>query len=65
WHGTLSLIPTAFHITILQKAGEPKQLWTVEGGDHLEAFTTYGASYRKRLVQFFTKAVETGSPPVR
>jgi fermentation-respiration switch protein FrsA (DUF1100 family) len=63
-HGTADrIIPYQHGLDLLKKAGAPKQLWTVEGGDHLEAFTTYGTSYRKRLVEFFTKAVG-GAPPI-
>lgn len=59
-HGTSDhVIPYHHAQDLFEKAREPKQLWTVEGGDHTTAFTLYGASYRKRLVQFFTTAVQT------
>jgi uncharacterized protein len=60
-HGTSDHVVPYHHAQeLFQKAHEPKQLWTIEGADHTEAFTSYGASYRKRLVQFFTTALQSG-----
>jgi uncharacterized protein len=61
-HGTADhVIPYHHAQALFKKALEPKQLWTVEGGDHTEALMTYGATYRKRLVQFFTEALQNKS----
>jgi fermentation-respiration switch protein FrsA (DUF1100 family) len=61
-HGTSDqVIPYHHAQELLEKAREPKQLWTIEGANHTEAFTLYGDFYRKRLVQFFTAAVQNGT----
>ena len=57
-HGTSDRVfPYYYAEDLFKKAREPKQLWTVKGGGHVEAFTVYGSLYRKRLVQFFTEAL--------
>lgn len=38
-------------------AGDPKRLWRVEGGGHIEAFGRFGATYRDRLIAFLDAAV--------
>ncbi|MBN1917631.1 MAG: alpha/beta hydrolase [Verrucomicrobia bacterium] len=59
-HGTCDRVIPYHHAKCLfREAREPKELWTIEGGDHTEAFTTYGATYRRQLVQFFTSAVQS------
>ncbi len=43
------------------RAREPKQMWVVEGGKHLDTFTVHGATYKPRLVDFFLQALQPGS----
>ena len=38
-------------------AGEPKELWIVEGADHLQAFSRDPDAYRSRLVGFFQSSL--------
>ena len=58
-HGTADQVVPYHHAQYLfEKAHDPKQLWTIEGGDHTEAFTTYGAIYREQLLHFFTTALQ-------
>jgi len=60
-HGTADrVIPYHHAQDLFNKAREPKQLWTVQGGNHTDAFSLYSSSYRKSLVQFFTDALSKG-----
>jgi len=45
-------VPYSQGLLIYQEALSPKELWTVTGGKHTEAFTRYAKAYRPRLVQF-------------
>ena len=59
-HGTSdSVVPYNHSERLLDKAKEPKELWTIPGGRHTEAFTRYGSTYRPRLVAFLKKRLET------
>jgi len=51
-------IPLYHAHRLYDRAREPKELWIVEGGKHLEALTTYGSVYRPRLVEFFDTALD-------
>lgn len=58
-HGTNdSVVPYSHSKRLLELAREPKQLWTIDGGDHTEAFLDPDSEYRHRLVDFFNDAVE-------
>ena len=58
-HGSSDRVIPYYHaLDLFEKAEEPKQLWTVEGGDHIEAFSVHGESYRRRLAQFFSAALQ-------
>jgi uncharacterized protein len=60
-HGTSDrVVPFAHGKRLFELAREPKQLWTIEGGDHTEAFADPGSPYRQRLVTFFNEALEGG-----
>jgi fermentation-respiration switch protein FrsA (DUF1100 family) len=61
-HGTAdAVVPYRHAEALFKKAREPKQLWTVEGGEHTDALTTHGATYRKQLIQFFTAVTKAES----
>jgi len=58
-HGTADpVIPYAHGKRLFALAGEPKLLWTIEGGEHTSAFMDAAGGYRKRLVTFFKEALE-------
>lgn len=39
--------------SMFEAAGHPKELWVVDGADHLESFALAPSAYRERLAQFF------------
>ena len=43
---------------IFEHAGDPKELWMVEGAGHLEAFHMNPPAYIERLTQFFQSALK-------
>jgi fermentation-respiration switch protein FrsA (DUF1100 family) len=52
-HGTNdSVIPYAQSKALYEKAKEPKTLWTIEGGGHIEAFSKYKAEHAPKLEKF-------------
>ena len=60
-HGTADrVVPYARGKALFDAAKEPKELWTVQGGRHTEAFTRYGTIYQPRLVAFFKECLESG-----
>lgn len=53
-HGTSdTVVPYSHGQRLFRAAGNPKTFWTVKGGQHTSAFTTFGRTYRPRLVEFF------------
>ena len=50
-------MPIAATERILAAASGPKDLWVVQGADHLEAFATYPAEYLSRLADFFQRGL--------
>lgn len=59
-HGTHDrVIPSHHSKRLFERAKDPKQLWIIDRGDHTEAFATFGATYRKKLVQFYNDALRT------
>ena len=57
-------VATGFRLTIIfrdhnvfERAREPKQMWLVEGGRHLDAFTVHGGVYRQRLADYLVAVV--------
>jgi len=57
-HGTDDpVIPYHHGKRLFDLAGEPKQLWTVAGGEHTSALMNASGGYREKLVAFFTGAV--------
>jgi fermentation-respiration switch protein FrsA (DUF1100 family) len=62
-HGTADQVVHYHHgQKLFEKAREPKQLWTIEGGAHTDAFVSHGDVYRKRVVQFFSDALSQPLP---
>lgn len=58
-HGTADAVtPYAHGKRLFDLAGEPKQLWTIEGGEHTSALSDAGGGYREKLVAFFRRALE-------
>ena len=61
-HGTADgVIPYGQGKRLFERAGEPKQFWTIDGGNHTEAFAEPGSPYRRRLVDFFNEALGKGT----
>jgi fermentation-respiration switch protein FrsA (DUF1100 family) len=61
-HGTSDkVVPYRRGKALYAAAEEPKGLWTVKGGRHTEALTTYGKIYRQKLVRFFRECLEEGN----
>jgi uncharacterized protein len=58
-HGTSdAVIPYAHTLRLMDKAGEPKKLITVEGGGHIEALTLrFGTRYQEAVLDFFDAAL--------
>ncbi len=58
-HGTADpVIPYSHSSRLFAKAGEPKRMISVEGGDHIEALTSrFGTRYRDVLIEFFEAAL--------
>jgi fermentation-respiration switch protein FrsA (DUF1100 family) len=60
-HGTSDRVVSYQHaLRLMEKASANTELWTVDNGDHVEAFTKYRAQYAPRLVDFYLRA----APPV-
>lgn len=58
-HGTDDgVIPVSHGKRLFELAREPKQLWIVEGGGHIEAFVDAGSAYRRRLATFYDEALK-------
>ncbi|MFA5161363.1 MAG: alpha/beta hydrolase [Elusimicrobiales bacterium] len=49
-----ALVPLKDAKALFEKAGQPKEFWTVAGASHAKCAETGGAEYRKRLTDFFT-----------
>jgi fermentation-respiration switch protein FrsA (DUF1100 family) len=64
-HGDADLVvPYSEGRTLFDAAREPKELVTVPGGRHTEAFTKFGDTYRPKLVQFYLQALDGAPPPL-
>jgi hypothetical protein len=61
-HGTEDTVISHKHSEKLyEAANEPKEIWSIEGGRHTEAFAGYNSIFRKRLVGFFNEALKKKS----
>lgn len=59
-HGTRDeVIPYSHAEELLARAGQPKSLWRVEGGDHTDALIHPDSPYRTKLLTFFENAMKT------
>jgi uncharacterized protein len=57
-HGTADEVVPFHHAELLlERAGAPKSLWRIEGGNHTEALSAPDSPYRRRLVEFFDAAL--------
>jgi fermentation-respiration switch protein FrsA (DUF1100 family) len=57
-HGTADpVVPYSHGKRLFELAREPKKFWTIEGGEHTEAFADPASPYRQRLVAFFDEAL--------
>ena len=57
-HGTEDeVIPFHHSERLLARAGEPKTLWRIEGGNHTAAFISPDSPYRRQLLEFFAAAL--------
>lgn len=53
-HGTGdSVIPYKHSQMLFDKAKEPKYIWTIRGGDHVEAFSKYRTKIIPKVLEFF------------
>lgn len=52
------VVPHSEGAALYERAGEPREMVTIEGGRHTEAFMRFGKVYRPRLVDFYRRAVE-------
>lgn len=59
-HGTEDKTVPFYHSQRLyEKAGQPKELWVIEGGWHTEALSIYAEKYQPRLIQKFKEWVNS------
>jgi pimeloyl-ACP methyl ester carboxylesterase len=58
-HGTADrVIPYKHSRKLYAKAQEPKMIWLIEGGDHIEALSKYREEIIPKLQEFMLKCVE-------
>jgi len=61
-HGTAdAVIPFEHSQRLFEKAGQPKQFWALQGGGHIEAFSTFLPQLKPRLVQFIDQSLAAGA----
>jgi uncharacterized protein len=61
-HGTAdSVVPVSMARRLHAAAGEPKELWLVEGANHYEAMTERAEETRPRLLRFLERCAERTS----
>lgn len=59
-HGTHDrVIPFRHSERLFQRAGQPKQLWLIDGGGHTDAFMR--SEYRRRVVEFLRRSSSVGT----
>lgn len=51
-----------YSLLLIPLAREPKQFWTIDGGEHTAAFADPGSVHCQRLVAFFTGALAGTAP---
>lgn len=56
-HGTLdSIVPAAMGRELFERAGEPKELWLIEGANHTAAIEAAPEEFRRRVCGLFERA---------
>jgi hypothetical protein len=50
------LYPVEYAYSLYQAAGGPKELWIVEGLDHISPVVEHEAEFKRRVVSFFEAA---------
>jgi pimeloyl-ACP methyl ester carboxylesterase len=55
-------VPERWMLPLLAAAGEPKELWRVEGAGHGGYYEAEGDAYTARLVAFFDRALDVRTP---
>ncbi len=61
-HGTEDpIIPASHSQRLLEKAGQPKQLWLLNGGGHVEAFSRFLFETRPKIIQFLDQVLTVRS----
>ncbi len=59
-HGTRdAVVPYSHSVRLMAEAGEPKELVTIENGDHVDAMIDHirGSKYQDRMIAFFDAAL--------
>jgi len=55
-HGTKDkIVPLRFGQHIYQAATEPKELWLIENGEHIDSMTRHKGFYREKLVKYLDR----------
>ena len=49
------IVPLSHGETLFSAAGQPKEMWVVQNGGHIEAFRQ--KNYRTRLVEYFERVM--------
>ncbi len=58
-----TIVPLHHGLALFEAAAEPKRMWVVPGGKHIEAFGLPGGKYRDRLVALMEAVLDTGALP--
>lgn len=63
-HGTADqVVPARQSEALFERAGEPKELWVIDGADHSELFNRDPAAYRARVLAFLAHWLTDPKPP--
>jgi len=57
------IVPLRHGLALYDAAADPKRLWVVPGGGHIEAFGRFGKVYRDRLVTAMRAVLDGGGLP--
>ncbi|MBF0279933.1 MAG: alpha/beta hydrolase [SAR324 cluster bacterium] len=61
-HGSRDdVVPYHHGIQIFEAAREPKWMWTIENGRHIQMLSKYRSIYRDRLIAFFDRSIDSGA----
>jgi len=60
-HGTEDeVVPVNHALQLYQAAGDPKELWLVEGAGHADILSLHPQEYEARIIAFFDRALKGG-----